>query len=220
MTAQVNFSTLLEDTVAGLRNRAYKFLTGKDPKGTIGREISDQFLRNQLDALKRVRTLTPEEEQQALLRFQKEASNLQLEAQRKGVENLLPSLLTANERKTETADRSFLTRTEGLADSQERLTRVGADTQAAVNASNYRSYGNEIFDRAANLQREMFGRTQDTRDQLGNRLVDVFERSAQADIDYRNQLLQAEKARNSGLPGFLERVVAPAAQIALALKTF
>lgn len=216
MAAQLTWQSFVDGALQNLQRGAYKLATGKDAPGTLEREANDLLARQYIDALKKQKTLTPDEEQAANLRFTQGLARIQSDENLRGAQGLVPLLLAARKGTAGVEDNSFTTRLGAATESRSRLQQEDANQQASLTRSNYQSYGNEILDRMGGLQKDMFDRAQNTRDSALNQIMDLSRRSTEADIDYRNQLLDFERQQNTGLRGFLGQLL-PVAGTAAAI---
>lgn len=216
-------STSWQQIVNGMYERGKRTLleaaSGKAAPGTLA-SINDQIAKEQankwLETIKRYKPLTPQEAAAADLDIQQKIRSLNTDENLRSVRNLIPSVLQAYEGRTGTDTRAFETRTQAATNSQIELGKANADQQGALLDRNYRSYGDNILDRMAGLQKDMFDRAQNTRDSALNQIMDLSRRSTEADIDYRNQLLDFERQQNTGLRGFLGQLL-PVAGTAAAI---
>lgn len=215
MAAQASAPSFLQEFLGGIKNRLYQVGTGKAAPGTLEREANDLLTRNYIDALKRQKTLTPQEERQEQLNFAREWSKIQQETGLSGTQALLPALLKADRTRTETQTQAYVDRLNPLTDSQSRLQAERSEQERKNLVTNYETYGNAVMGPAFELQRGMETGNRELRGQIGNRLLDIYENASNSDIAYRNQLLDLERQQNSGLRGFLNNL-APIAGLGLA----
>ena len=215
MTAQASAPSFLQEFLGGIKNRLYQVGTGKAAPGTLEREANDLLTRNYIDALKRQKTLTPQEERQEQLNFAREWGKIQQESGLRGTEALLPALLNADQTRTATQTQAYVDRLKPLTDSQSRLQAERAEQERTNLVTNYGTYGDKFMRPAFELQRGMEAGNRELRGQIGNRMLDIQENAMKSDIDYRNQLLAMEQSQNSGLRGFLNNLVMPIAGLGL-----
>lgn len=218
MSAQVTAPSFLNEFLGGIKNRLYQFGTGKAAPGTLEREANDLLTRNYIEQLRRRRTLTPQEQRQEELNFAREWGKIRQETGVQGATAILPALLQADRDRTSTQTNAYVTRRGADTEAASRLIGVQGEQTRRNTQSEYESYGNTFATPAFNLHRDLDTGSRELRGQLGNRMLDIFENSTKADIDYRNQALELDRQQNSGLRGFLNNLL-PIAGLGLTAAT-
>lgn len=218
MSAQVTASSFLNESLRGIKNRLYQFATGKAAPGTLEREANDLLARKFIEKLRTQQTLTPQEERQQELDFVRGLSEIQQKTNVQGVNALVPALLEIDRARTGTQTDAYVTRRGADTDAESRLTRERGEQIRRNTQAEYESYGSNLATPAFNLQRDLDTGSRELRGQLGNRMLDIFENSTNADIAYRNQLLDIDRQQNSGLRGFLNNLL-PIAGLGLTAAT-
>lgn len=218
MTAQLSWQRIVGDLFEGAKRNLYSVATGKAPPGTIEREIADETARKWLEAVKKQRTLTPQEEAEAQLDIQKKIASFPTDENLRSIQGVLPSALAAYTGRLGADDRSFGDRTRVNTDSAIRLGAANTSQQGALLDRNYGSWSENALMPIVGLQRDLAGDANQLRRDLGGRMLGIVERNNDAYIDLQRQAMESERRRNSGLQGFLQNVLAPVAQIGIAAK--
>lgn len=199
----VQATALLNDVL----NRVIEGIGGRPALGTERRKQYDLAQRNTTAALERDKPLTPQEQLRQNLETIRQigATNNTLTAE--AAERTVDTATRGLRNRQTIEDGSFGYRLPLVTDSRSRLQAEQAEQRRKELESNYEGYGGKIMGPAFQLQRDLDAGSRELRGQIGNRLLDIQENAVNADIAYRNQLLQMEQQQNSGLRGFLNNLV-------------
>lgn len=210
MSTQLSVPSIGRAIWDNIKKKTYEGLTGKAAPGTFERQATDLAQNRWLEALRKEKTLTPQEEREGELDFQRRLTALQQESGLKGMELLAPVLLGLEQGRTSIQNDAYSSRMGVNTEAASRLRREQAAQQGALTRNEYDSYASNFTNPAFALQDSLSKRSDDRRGDV----LQFFRERSQADDAFRNRYLDYEQQQSGGIKGFLNALL-PAAGLAL-----